>query len=111
MHKNLKQNIMKRAIVSLAMIFAFSNAYAIDEKVSIDPKLIKEVQEKMEKPFFISDVIEDEPDVLIYNIEGELLHSFQKENIDPVAMRNVDFLMDYKSQKIFIKVKELNPNI
>jgi hypothetical protein len=102
---------MKRAIVILVMIFAFSNAYASDEKMSIDPKLIEEVKEEMEKPYFISGVIEEEPDVLIYSIEGELLHSFKKENIDPIAMRNVDLLMDYKSQKIFIKVKELNPNI
>jgi hypothetical protein len=109
--KNLKQNIMKRAIVILAMIFAVSNANANDEKVSIDPKLIKEVKAEMEKPFFINDVIEEEPDVLIYSVEGELLHSFKNGNIDPIAMRNVDFLMDYKSQKIFIKVKELNPTI
>jgi hypothetical protein len=102
---------MKRAIVILVMIFAISNAYASEEKVSIDPKLIKEAKEEMEAQFFINEVIEEEPDVLIYSMEGELLHSFKKENIDPIAMRNVDLLMDYKSQKIFIKVKELNPNI
>jgi len=102
---------MKRAIVILAMIFVFGNLYANDEKVSIDEKLIKEVKMEMEKPFFYIDAIEQEPDVLIYSIDGKLLHSFKKENIDPLAMRNVDLLMESKSQKIFIKVKELNPNI
>jgi len=102
---------MKRATVILAMVFAFGNLYANDEKVSIDEKLIKEVKREMEQPFFYIDTIEREPDVLIYSIEGKLLHSFKKENIDPLAMRNVDLLMESKSQKIFIKVKELNPNI
>ncbi|WKV13467.1 hypothetical protein [Marivirga harenae] len=102
---------MKRVIVTLVIALVFSNAYASKESVSIDPKLIKEVKAEMAESFFINDVIEEEPDVLIYSTEGELLHSFQKDNIDPVAMRNVDLLMDYKSQKIFIKEKELNPNI
>ncbi len=102
---------MKRAIVILALIFAFGNVNANEEKVSIDEKLIKEVTAEMEQPFFYINDIEQEPDVLIYNIDGKLLHSFQKENIDPVAMRNADLLMEINSQKIFIKVKELNPAI
>ncbi|WP_375579919.1 hypothetical protein ABWH96_02230 [Marivirga tractuosa] len=102
---------MKRAVVILAMIFAFGSVYANDEKVSIDEQLIKEVKADMEEEvFFISDM-EQEADVLIYNYDGKLLHSFQKENIDPIAMRNVDLLMESKSQKIFIKVKELNTTI
>ncbi|WKK76402.1 hypothetical protein QYS49_03390 [Marivirga salinae] len=102
---------MKRAIVILALIFAFGNVNANDEKVSSDEKLIKEVTAEMEQSVFYINDIEQEPDVLIYNIDGKLLHSFQKENIDPVAMRNADLLMEINSQKIFIKVKELNPAI
>ncbi len=102
---------MKRAIAVLTMIFAFGNVYANDAKVSIDEKLIKEVQAEMEKPVYYIEALEQEPDVLIYSIEGKLLHSFQKENIDPIAMRNADLLMEINSQKIFIKVQELNPTI
>lgn len=102
---------MKRAIVILALIFTFGNVNAKEEKVSNDEKLIKEVKAEMEKPFYFIEDLEQEPDVLIYNIDGKLLHSFQKENIDPLAMRNADLLMEINSQKIFIKVKELNPNI
>jgi len=104
---------MKRAIVILAVIFAIGNANATanDTKVSSDEKLIKEVQAEMEKPVYHIVGLEQEPDVLIYNIDGKLLYSFQTENIDPVAMRNADLLMETNSQKIFIKVKELNPNI
>lgn len=102
---------MKRAIIILALIFAFGNVNANDEKVTIDEKLIKEVQSEMDYPVFYIEALEKEPDVLIYNINGKLLHSFQKENIDPVAMRNADLLMEINSQKIFIKVTELNPNI
>lgn len=102
---------MKRVVVILALIFAFSNVNANDEKASIDEKLIKEVRAEMDGPvFYIIDVAQ-EPDVLIYNINGKLLHSFQKENIDPIAMRNADLLMEINSQKIFIKVMELNPSI
>ncbi|ADR22525.1 hypothetical protein MATR_36290 [Marivirga tractuosa] len=102
---------MKRAIVILAFILTFGNLYANEEKVSIDEKLIKEVKAEMEKPFYFIDSLEEEPDVLVYSIEGKLLHSFQKENIDPIAMRNADFIMETNSQKIFIKMTELNPNI
>ncbi|WP_296619519.1 hypothetical protein [Marivirga sp.] len=102
---------MKRVVIILAMIFAFGNVYANEEKVSNDEKLTKEIKAEMEKPFFFISDLEKEPDVLIYSIEGSLLHSFQKENIDPVAMRNADLIMEINSQKIFIKVKELNPSI
>lgn len=102
---------MKKAIVILALIFTFGNVSANEKKVSIDEKLIKEVKAEMEKPFYFIEALEEEPDVLVYNIEGKLLHSFQKENIDPIAMRNADFLMEINSQKIFIKITELNPNI
>lgn len=102
---------MKRAIVVLTMIFAFGNAYASDEKVSIDEKLINEVKAEMEEPIFYINDIEQEPAVLVYSIEGKLLYSFRKDNIDYVAMRNADLLMESNSQKIFIKVTELNPNI
>lgn len=102
---------MKRAVVILALIFAFGNVYANEEKVTNDEKLIKEVKAEMEKPFFFISDIEQEPDVLIYSLDGKLLHSFKKENIDPVAMRNADLLMEINSQKIFIKVTELNPAI
>ncbi len=102
---------MKRVVIILAMIFAFGNVNAKDEKVTIDEKLIKEVQAEMDNSIYFTVALEKEPDVLIYNIDGKLLHSFQKENIDPLAMRNADLLMEINSQKIFIKVKELNPNI
>lgn len=102
---------MKRVVIILAMIFAFGTVNASDKEISIDEKLIKEVQTEMDKPFYFLEALEQEPDVLIYSIEGKLLHSFQKENIDPIAMRNVDLLMEINTQKIFIKVTELNPNI
>lgn len=102
---------MKRAIVILALIFTIGNVYASEKKVSIDEKLIKEVKAEMEEPFYFIEGLEQEPDVLVYSIDGVLLHSFQKDNIDPIAMRNVDFLMEINSQKIFIKVTELKPNI
>jgi len=102
---------MKRVVIILAMIFAYGNVNAKEEKVTVDEKLIKEVQAEMEKPFYNIESLEEEPDVLIYDIDGKLLYSFQQENIDPIAMRNVDFLMEINSQKIFIKVTELNPNI
>ncbi len=102
---------MKRAIVILTMIFAYGYANANDDRVSIDPNLIREVKAEMEMPIFMNDALEEEPDVLIYSFDGRLLHSFTKENIDPIAMRNVDLLMNYKSQKIFIKEKELKPTI
>jgi Uma2 family endonuclease len=102
---------MKRVIVILALIFAFSHVYANEKKVFDNEELIKEVKADMEEQiFFIAD-IKQEPDVLIYNIEGKLLHSFQKENIDPRAMRNADLIMEINSQKIFIKETELNPSI
>jgi hypothetical protein len=102
---------MKRAIVILVAVLAFSNAYANDEKRSIDEKLIKEVKAEMEHPIFFIDEIGQEPLILIYSIEGKLLHSFSRENIDPVAMRNVDLLMETRNQKIFVKDTELNPTI
>ncbi|MGM0579357.1 MAG: hypothetical protein ACQETL_01665 [Bacteroidota bacterium] len=102
---------MKRAVIILTMIFAFGSAYANDKKVSDEKKLIKEVKAEMEDPIFYIEALEQEPDVLVYNIEGKLLHSFKRENIDPVAMRNADLLMESNSQKIFIKIKELNPTI
>ncbi|SMG21014.1 hypothetical protein SAMN05661096_01143 [Marivirga sericea] len=102
---------MKRAIVILALMLAFGNAYANEEKVLDNEKLIKEVKAYMENPYFFTADIIEEPAVLIYDIDGKLLHSFQKENIDPIAMRNVDFIMEINSQKIFIKVTELKPTI
>jgi hypothetical protein len=100
---------MKRALVFIVSIFAIGHVYANEEKVSIDEKLIKEVKFQMEQPFFVINDLIDEPDVLIYSIDGKLLHSFTKDSIDPVAMRNVDFVMESKSQKIFIKTQELKP--
>ena len=102
---------MKSLIIILALIFEYGNVSANGENVSIDEKLIKEVKAEMDQPVYYADILEPEPDVLIYNQDGKLLHSFQKENIDPVAMRNADLLMEINSQKIFIKIKELNPNI
>jgi len=102
---------MKRAIVILTLVFAFNNLYANDEKISKEEKLIKEIKAEMEKSILYIDDLKAEPDVLVYSIDGKLLHSFQKENIDPVAMRNADLIMEIKSQKIFIKIKELKPTI
>lgn len=102
---------MKRAVVILVAIFAFNSAYANDDNATSDQNLINEVKAEMENPVFFDDETINEPDVLIYSYQGELLHSFYKENIDPVAMRNVELLLESNSQKIFIKEKELNPSI
>ncbi|HET8861164.1 hypothetical protein [Marivirga sp.] len=102
---------MKKVIITLSMILAFGSAFANEKKLSSDEKLIKEVKAEMEEPIFFITDIEQKADVLIYNIDGQLLHSFQKDKIDYIAMRNVDLIMETKTQKIFIKVKELNPTI
>jgi heat shock protein HspQ len=94
---------MKRVIIILALIFAFDNVYANDKNVFEDEKLIKEVKADMAEPFFFLADLVQQPDVLVYNYEGKLLHSFQKENIDPIAMRNVDLIMEINSQKYLLK--------
>ncbi|WKK78801.1 hypothetical protein [Marivirga arenosa] len=101
---------MKFAVVFFAFLFSITSVYGDDENKNIDQKLIEEVKAELAAPVFNLEEI-NEPAILIYNTDGTLLYSFEKDNIDPVAMRNVDLLMELKSQKIFIKSQELKPNI
>jgi hypothetical protein len=102
---------MKTVTIILAAIFTFNGLYANDAKKPIDDKLIKEVQAELSEVDYHFNSIIEQPAILIYDMNGKLLHSFSKENIDPIAMRNADLLMEVDDQKIFVKMKELNPSI
>lgn len=102
---------MKRVILILAAVFTIGSVNAKSDTLSVDEQLIREVKAELSAADIYFEPFAQSPVILIYDIDGKLLHSFQKGNIDHVAMRNAELLMESSDQKIFIKGRELNPTI
>ncbi len=70
-----------------------------------EAKIINEILVNLEQPLFPTLEIVKSKTISVYTPEGKLLHEFTEENYDAKALRNVDFLLEDASSKIFIKYR------